>query len=112
MLSRSVRFTISLTAPGSGRDCGFPKQYFAASQASGAHHWPIMRLGPARASNKESGLAVVAGSIGDGRAAFAHVEDALVEQSMVMSWLGNPFLEGMRDDPRNRKIFERVGLKP
>jgi len=57
-------------------------------------------------------LGVLAASIGDRDAAFAHFEQALEEGAFVISWLRDPLIADIRDDPRYEEIFERVGLTP
>jgi TolB-like protein/Tfp pilus assembly protein PilF len=57
-------------------------------------------------------LAVMAAVIGERDAAFEHFDKALAERSLVLSWLRDPLLDGIRDDPRYARIYERVGLKP
>ena len=55
-------------------------------------------------------LGMLAAAIGDRDAAFAHFEQALEEGAFVFSWLRDPLIADIRDDPRYREIFERVGL--
>jgi len=57
-------------------------------------------------------LGVLAASMGDRDAAFAHFDQALNERSMVISWLRDPLISNIRDDPRYTELFERVGLTP
>ena len=57
-------------------------------------------------------LGVLAASMGDRDAAFAHFDQALNERSMVISWLRDPLISDIRDDPRYAELFERVGLTP
>ncbi|NCF72136.1 MAG: hypothetical protein GWP67_01410 [Gammaproteobacteria bacterium] len=57
-------------------------------------------------------LGVLAASMGDRDAAFAHFDQALDERSMVISWLRDPLISDIRDDPRYAELFERVGLTP
>ena len=57
-------------------------------------------------------LGVLAASMGDRDAAFAHFDQALDERSMVISWLRDPLISNIRDDPRYAELFERVGLTP
>jgi serine/threonine-protein kinase len=55
-------------------------------------------------------LGLLAGAIGDRDAAFAHFDKALEERSLVVSWLRDPVLDNIRDDPRYAQVFTRVGL--
>lgn len=57
-------------------------------------------------------LGMLAASIGDTDAAFVHFDQAQDERSMVMSWLRDPLIASIRDDPRYAVLFERVGLSP
>ena len=57
-------------------------------------------------------LGLLAGAIGDRDAAFAHFDQGLEERSLVVSWLRDPVLDGIRDDPRYAELFARVGLTP
>jgi len=57
-------------------------------------------------------LGVLAASIGERDAAFEHFERALEERSLIASWLRDPLLDGIRDDPRFTRTFERMGLTP
>ena len=57
-------------------------------------------------------LGVLAAAIGERDAAFEHFDQALEERSLVASWLGDPLLDDIRDDPRFMQIFERMGLTP
>ncbi len=57
-------------------------------------------------------LGMLAASIGDNDAAFAHFDQALDDRSMVISWLRDPFTRKVRDDPRYAGLFRRVGLTP
>jgi TolB-like protein/Tfp pilus assembly protein PilF len=55
-------------------------------------------------------LGMLAASIGEADEAFAHFDQALDERSLVVSWLRDPFISNIRDDPRYPELFERVGL--
>lgn len=57
-------------------------------------------------------LGVVAAGIGENDAAFRHFEDALEERSLVISWLRDPLIANLREDPRYAALFEEVGLRP
>jgi TolB-like protein/tetratricopeptide (TPR) repeat protein len=55
-------------------------------------------------------LGVLAATIGERDAAFEHFDRALEERSLIASWLRDPLLDGIHDDPRFPQIFERMGL--
>ena len=55
-------------------------------------------------------LGMLAASIGERDAAFGHFNQALDDRSMVISWLRDPLISDIRDDPRYDELFERVGL--
>lgn len=55
-------------------------------------------------------LGVLAATIGERNAAFEHFDQALEERSLIASWLRDPLLDEIRDDPRFMQIFERMGL--
>ncbi len=57
-------------------------------------------------------LGVVAASLGENDAAFKHFEQSLQERSLVVSWLRDPLIAGIRTDPRYAEMFERMGLTP
>ena len=57
-------------------------------------------------------LGLLAGALGERDAAFAHFEAGIAERSLVVSWLRDPLLDGIRDDPRYAQLFTRVGLAP
>jgi len=57
-------------------------------------------------------LGMVAASIGETDAAFQHFERSLEERSLVVSWLRDPLVAGLWEDPRYEEMLERVGLKP
>ena len=57
-------------------------------------------------------LGVLAATIGERNAAFEHFDQALEERSLIASWLRDPLLDDIRDDPRFMQIFERMGLTP
>jgi serine/threonine-protein kinase len=57
-------------------------------------------------------LGVLAATIGERNAAFEHFDQALEERSLIASWLRDPLLDEIRDDPRFMQIFERMGLTP
>ena len=57
-------------------------------------------------------LGTLAVSIGEPDAAFAHFDRALEERSLIISWLRDPMLDNIRDDPRFAQIYEQVGLEP
>jgi len=57
-------------------------------------------------------LGMVAAGLGDRDAAFAHFNAGLDNRSLVVSWLHDPLLDGIRDDPRYAELFARVGLAP
>jgi TolB-like protein/Tfp pilus assembly protein PilF len=57
-------------------------------------------------------LGVVAAALGDNDAAFAHFEAGLEDRSLILSWLRDPLILGIRDDPRYAALFKRVGLEP
>jgi hypothetical protein len=44
-------------------------------------------------------LGLLAGTLGERDAAFAHFERGIEERSLVISWLRDPPLHGIRDDP-------------
>jgi serine/threonine-protein kinase len=55
-------------------------------------------------------LGLMAATIGEHDAAFEHFERGLEERSLVVSWLRDPLVDDIRDDPRYAAIFTRVGL--
>lgn len=55
-------------------------------------------------------LGVLAAAIGERDAAFEHFDQALEERSLIVSWLRDPLLDDIRDDPRFIQILERTGL--
>jgi hypothetical protein len=55
-------------------------------------------------------LGLLAAAVGDYDAAFAHFESGINEHSLVLSWLRDPIVEGLRDDPRLAALFARAGL--
>jgi TolB-like protein len=57
-------------------------------------------------------LGMVAASLGDNDAAFRHFEDSLEQNSLVASWLRDPLIAGIRQDPRYAEFMERIGLAP
>ena len=57
-------------------------------------------------------LGVLAAGTGDNDAAFKHFYEGLDEHSLVISWLRDPLIDNLRDDPRYADLFERVGLTP
>ena len=57
-------------------------------------------------------LGILAASMGDFDAAFGHFEEAYAERSLIMSWLRDPLLADMRDDPRYAELMQRAGLEP
>jgi serine/threonine-protein kinase len=57
-------------------------------------------------------LGVLAATIGERDAAFEHFDQAIEERSLIISWLRDPLLDDIRDDPRFIRIFERTGLAP
>jgi serine/threonine-protein kinase len=57
-------------------------------------------------------LGMTAASIGDFDAAFRHFEQGLEERSLVVSWLRDPLIAGIRQDPRYDKLMESIGLEP
>jgi hypothetical protein len=49
--------------------------------------------------------------LGDKKQAFAWMERAYQEQSMILQYLKvNPFFDSVRDDPRFANMLHRVGL--
>lgn len=57
-------------------------------------------------------LGVLAAGIGENDAAFRHFEAGLAERSLVVSWLRDPLISGLRDDPRYAELLESIGLEP
>jgi len=57
-------------------------------------------------------LGVLAAGIGEKDAAFRHFEKGLEERSLVVSWLRDPLISDLRDDPRYAELFESIGLEP
>ena len=57
-------------------------------------------------------LGMVAASIGENDAAFRHFENALAQNSLVASWLRDPMIAGIQEDPRYAELMERIGLTP
>jgi serine/threonine-protein kinase len=57
-------------------------------------------------------LGLLAGALGDRDAAFEHFGRGLDERSLVLSWLRDPLLDGIRSDLRYEALMTRVGLTP
>ena len=57
-------------------------------------------------------LGLVAASLGDYDAAFSHSDEALQQHSLIASWLRDPLIADIRDDPRYGALFQRIGLEP
>jgi serine/threonine-protein kinase len=57
-------------------------------------------------------LGLLAGALGERDDAFAHFSRGLDERSLVISWLRDPVLDGIRADPRYAALLTRVGLTP
>ena len=57
-------------------------------------------------------LAILAASLGENDAAFMHIDAALEERSMILSWLRDPLLDEFREDPRYPELMLSVGLEP
>jgi tetratricopeptide (TPR) repeat protein len=57
-------------------------------------------------------LGFVAASIGDHDAAFRHFEEGLEQRSLVVSWLRDPLIAGIRQDARYAALMRRIGLDP
>jgi hypothetical protein len=57
-------------------------------------------------------LGMVAASIGENDAAFRHFEESLAQKSLVASWLRDPLIADIREDPRYAELMERIGLTP
>jgi len=57
-------------------------------------------------------LGLLAAAIGDRDAAFAHFDRGLEERSLVLSWLRDPLVDRLRDDPRYAQLLARAGLAP
>ena len=55
---------------------------------------------------------MVYAALGDQDNAFAHLEQAIQDRSMIASALRGPRMDGIRSDPRFQRLFERMGLKP
>jgi len=56
-------------------------------------------------------LGTLAASIGETDVAFKYFDEALEERSMVVSWLRDPLLDEIQDDPRLRELFATEGLE-
>lgn len=56
-------------------------------------------------------LGMLAASIGETDVAFKYFDVALEERSMVVSWLRDPLLDEIQDDPRLRELFATEGLE-
>ena len=57
-------------------------------------------------------LGILAASFGDLDAAYAHFEAAYDERSLILSWLRDPLLPELREDPRYAELMQRAGLEP
>lgn len=57
-------------------------------------------------------LGFTAASLGDYDAAFRHFRDGLEQRSLVVSWLRDPLIAGIRQDPRYAELLENIGLEP
>jgi TolB-like protein len=57
-------------------------------------------------------LGGIAAVLGDYDATFQFYEDAIAEGSLIASWLRDPLLSGMREDPRYAALMARIGLNP
>ena len=55
---------------------------------------------------------MVYAALGDRDNAFAHLEQAIQDRSVIASALRGPRMDGIRSDPRFQRLFERMGLKP
>jgi serine/threonine-protein kinase len=56
--------------------------------------------------------AVLAAALGDHDAAFRYFDEAIAEKSLIASWLRDPLLDPIRDDPRFIALFDELGLEP
>jgi serine/threonine-protein kinase len=57
-------------------------------------------------------LAGLAGVLGDYDAAFDHIDAGLADGSLIVSWLRDPLLDGLRADPRYAELMTGLGLTP
>jgi len=55
---------------------------------------------------------MVAAALGDNDAAFRHFEAALDDHALIASWLRDPLIAGLAEDPRYAAMLERIGLPP
>jgi TolB-like protein/Flp pilus assembly protein TadD len=55
---------------------------------------------------------MVAAAIGDNDAAFRHFEEALEKRVLIASWLRDPLIADLAEDPRYGELLERIGVTP
>jgi tetratricopeptide (TPR) repeat protein len=55
---------------------------------------------------------MVAAALGDNDAAFRHFEAALDDHALIASWMRDPLIAGLAEDPRYAAMLERIGLPP
>jgi hypothetical protein len=55
---------------------------------------------------------MVAAALGENDAAFRHFEKALDERALIASWLRDPLIANLAEDPRYDALLERIGLPP
>jgi TolB-like protein len=81
------------------------------SEAARATYEKLLRHGE-NAYVMQSVPGMVAAALGENDAAFRHFEKALDERALIASWLRDPLIANLAEDPRYDALLERIGLPP
>ena len=57
-------------------------------------------------------LGVLAAAMGDYDQAFIHFEQGMAERSLILSWMRDPLIADIQNDPRYAELMLRAGLEP